>query len=425
MTQEAATADPSAGRAPSPPGLRTGEKPDSTPEIVIAWLRTCCFKNPEFHSRSKHLMKSRPLALILLGITPALAAAANLFTPGDFIIAIDTAGAPTSGAPAAEGPANAVDGNPGTKYLNFGEERSGLILTPAGGPSTIQSMVLTTANDAPDRDPASFSLYGTNSPILSGNHSLGNAEPWTLIATSTISLPTTRLTASSPIDFANALSFTSYRLVFDTVVNAAAANSMQIADIQFYSSFGAVGAGVLGAGTTALAIDLDFGPPSSSYPGGEAPANAIDGTPAKYLNFGENGSGFIITPGVGLSVVDSFQVMTANDAVERDPSTYSIYGTNDPISSGDNSQGNLENWILIQSGGLNLPTDRDTLGDVISVANTNAYTSYRVIFDGVRDGAAANSMQVGDIQFFGTVVPEPGSAALAMLALLPLARRRR
>jgi hypothetical protein len=370
-------------------------------------------------------MKPCRLAFALLGLTPALAAAANLFTPGDFIIAIDTAGGPTSSSPGAEGPGNAVDGNPGTKYLNFGEERSGLILTPAGGPSTIQSMVLTTANDAPERDPASFSLYGTNSPILSGNHSLGNSEPWTLIATSTLSLPTTRLTAGSPVDFANALSYTSYRLVFDTVVNAGVANSMQIADIQFYSSFGAVGTGVLGAGTTALAIDLDFLPPSSSYPGAEGPANAIDGTAAKYLNFGENGSGFIVTPSVGLSVVDSFQIMTANDADVRDPSTYSIFGTNDPISSTDNSQGNAENWTLIQSGGLNLPAARDTLGDLISVGNSTAYSSYKVVFDGVKDGAAANSMQIGDIQFFGTVVPEPGTAALTLLALLPLVRRRR
>jgi hypothetical protein len=63
----------------------------------------------------------------------------------------------------------------------------------------------------------------------------------------------------------------------------------------------------------------------------------------KYLNFGEINSGFIVTPSNGPSIVHSFQITTANDAVERDPTSWRLYGTDDPITSTDNSTGSQEN----------------------------------------------------------------------------------
>src|SRR3954466_6364024 len=56
----------------------------------------------------------------------------QLLDTSDSAIGIDTDAvfALNGRYPAAEGPANAVDGNPATKYLNFGREGSGLIITP-------------------------------------------------------------------------------------------------------------------------------------------------------------------------------------------------------------------------------------------------------------------------------------------------------
>lgn len=166
------------------------------------------------------------------------------------------------------------------------------------------------------------------------------------------------------------------------------------------------GSALLSPADAILAIDLDGG---SAYPNNEEPQNAVDGTLDNYLNFGEVNSGFIVTPAGAATTVDSFQITTANDAAERDPTSWALYGTNDAIASGDNSTGAAENWTLIDSGTVSLPLARDTVGPVVAVANQTAYQSYRMIFTGVRNAGAANSMQIAEIEFFGEsdVTPSP------------------
>ena len=146
---------------------------------------------------------------------------------------------------------------------------------------------------------------------------------------------------------------------------------------------------------------------------GESPANAVDGTDQKYLNFGDLNSGLIVTPASGASVINSFQISTPNDFENRDPSAWQLFGTSDPISSADNSTGLAENWTLIDSGTLALPTARRTLGPLVTVANnTTSYTSYKMMFSDLKGGAAAGEMQIGELKFFGNAVPE-GEALLA------------
>ncbi|MCA9258446.1 MAG: PQQ-dependent sugar dehydrogenase, partial [Planctomycetales bacterium] len=148
-----------------------------------------------------------------------------------------------------------------------------------------------------------------------------------------------------------------------------------------------------------IGIDLDG---NSVSPGGESPPNAIDRTVAKYLNFGEINSGVTVTPVDGPYLVDAFQLTTANDAVERDPSAWSLYGTNAPIVSTDHSRGDQEPWTLIDTGTVALPDARDTPGPIVSVDNTVAYASYRLVFTNVKNAAAANSMQIGELQFYSS-----------------------
>jgi len=364
------------------------------------------------------------LILGLYDVGPAFGV--SLLAPGDAIIAIDSDGLSSNSdyptTPNYEGPPNVLDQTSGTKYLNFAKEDSGFIVTPSGMTSGIvQSMLFTTANDATERDPNAWTLYGTNDTITSLDNSTGTAENWTLINSGFVSLPDDRTTNGPVITVTNSTSYTSYKLIFTELKDSGAANSMQIADVRFYESTNGTGANVLGASDPILAVHMG---PDSSYPGHEGPANAIDGTTAKYLNFGEENSGFIVTPSFGASLINRFRIATANDFPQRDPSSYELYGTNDVIVSEDNSEGTAESWTLIDSGSLSLPEERDTWGSYVSVDNANTYyTSYKMLFPTLKD-ASNGSMQLSEVEFDGAkaqalnVSPVNGAQDVAPTATL-------
>jgi len=286
-----------------------------------------------------------------------------------------------SGFPGNEGPTNVVNGT-AAKYLNTAGANSGFIVTPASGASTVKSFTITSANDAVERDPSSYALYGTNSPISSLSNSFGTSEQWTLISSGAIALPATRDTLGPVIAVDNNVSYTSYKMLFPTIVGPS--NLMQIAEASFYSSSDGSGTDILNAGDPVLAIDADL----------------TTGLQSKYLNFGENNSGLIVTPAAGAKAVTSLKITTANDGVARDPASYQIYGTNADIVSTDNSRGTGETWTLVASGALALPEARLTEGDLVTFANATAYKSYKIIFPTVKDATAANSMQISGIQLF-------------------------
>lgn len=374
-------------------------------------------------------MKSPRLILIctpLVVLTGSLHAE-PLLTPQDRILGFDTdiTNTSVSSFPFNHTAARAVDGSPLTRYENTGGANSGLILTSSAGPVLIGSFTLTTANDRPGNDPASWELYGTEDFITSAQNSTGTMENWTLIASGALSLTDERLTESAAIPVGATTPYTSFRLVFPTLKNApVAATGLQIGEVKFYENADATGT-VLGfAGNTSVAIQLPTAYPSN-YPAAEPPSKVIDGLPAtptgatsKYLNFAEFNSGFIVTPASGASVLGSFQIMTGNDTVARDPASYAIYGTNSPITSLDNSTGEGEPWTLIAEGALNLPAGRNTLSEkIFPITSGASYTSYRVIFPRVKDPATTNSMQLSEIQLFtptDTPILAPGDPILAV-----------
>ncbi|NLH43045.1 MAG: discoidin domain-containing protein [Planctomycetes bacterium] len=341
------------------------------------------------------------LAVLALVGGPAFADA--ILGPNDLILAIDGDGIVSSSSyPAAEAPANILDGNPATKYLNRGGAGSGFIVTPSA-PMMVQSFVITTANDAVNRDPTSWELYGTNDAVVSADNSAGIAETWTLVASGTLELPAERLTVGPVVSFMSFDVYKSFKMVFPTNKGD---SLFQIADIAMYMLPDAQGANILLPTDPIKAIESGW---QSRYPANEAPANAIDGNPAtKYLNFGETKSGFIVTPALGASILDSFQITTANDAVERDPVIWMVYGTNDAIVTPMNGDGKAENWTLICGGTMALPAERLTAGPVYVIANqAEAYTSYKMVFETVKNEAAANSMQIAEVQFYGTPYVAP------------------
>ncbi|HEY2146722.1 MAG TPA: hypothetical protein VGH32_02215, partial [Pirellulales bacterium] len=165
----------------------------------------------------------------------------NIFKVGDTIAGVNAVpGAGTAAnSPAAEQAPNSIDSAQPSKYLNFNQVGAGIVVTPSVGRTIANELGLISANDSPERDPASYEVWGTNdnnmndiSPALNPTNW---QQFWTLISSG--SVPAFSLRGQEQdIFFNNTTSYSSYMVDFPAVANPTAANSMQIADIQLSGS---------------------------------------------------------------------------------------------------------------------------------------------------------------------------------------------
>src|SRR6266700_1432413 len=307
--------------------------------------------------------------------------------PGDPIVASSTM------SPGSEGVANAIDDQP-TKYLNFDKLNTGFTVTPKVGLSVVQCLTLTSANDAPERDPASYLLEGSY-----------DGTNFTQIASNSVPLFTNRFEKIVlPFDPPNNPPYLIYRLTFPTVANAAAANSMQISEVELLGFLAPTD--VTQPGDPIVAS-------STMSPGSEGVANAIDNQPTKYLNFDKENTGFTVTPSVGATLVTGLTLTSANDAPERDPASYLLEGSLDGIS-----------FFEIASNSVPLFPAR-FFKQYFFFANSRAYKAYRLTFPDVANPTAANSMQISEVEFLGVVadlpqdVTQPGDPIVASSTMSP------
>jgi len=209
----------------------------------------------------------------------------------------DTIVATSSNSPASEGASKAIDGDPATKYLNFDETNTGFTVTPKGGPSVITAISLTTANDAPERDPATWRVLGSN-----------NGTDYEVIASGSM-LPSTDRGRTVTFEFSNTKSYTSYRVLFPLVVNAVSANSMQIADVALLSAD-------LG-GDASRALNGFFGLPYRYVNGNfwvTDSVNAVDGLSFRSGPTPNNGSSTFEITGVPGSQTVTWQARSSTEA---------------------------------------------------------------------------------------------------------------
>src|SRR6266581_7055625 len=228
--------------------------------------------------RTLHVFRFVGLAALLIASISGSSVQAQLSDitqPGDPIVASSTM------SPGSEGVANAIDDQP-TKYLNFDKLNTGFTVSPVAGLSLVSGLTLTSANDAPERDPASFTLEGAY-----------DGTNFTLIASGDVPLFTNRFEKLTFL-FDNSIPYLQYRVTFPTVANAAAANSMQISEVELL--------GVLAPPDVTVPGDPIVAS-STMSPGSEGVANAIDDQPTKYLNFDKLNTGFTVSPVAGLTLV--------------------------------------------------------------------------------------------------------------------------
>ncbi|MBC7808616.1 MAG: discoidin domain-containing protein [Akkermansiaceae bacterium] len=128
---------------------------------------------------------------------------------------------PSSGNfPGGENPANVIDNDFGTKYLNFDETGTFLTFTPLLTQTVVTELAITSANDAPERDPASFLLAGSNDGVNFTTISDGSFPDFTARFQEQV------------VTFSNDTAYQFYRLTIPTIRDAGAANSIQFAEVR-------------------------------------------------------------------------------------------------------------------------------------------------------------------------------------------------
>ena len=152
------------------------------------------------------------------GIDPDFGLASDITVRGDPVSAL-----PVPDSPVNEGVANAVDNISFTKYLNFSIDNCGLLVVPRRGPSRLAGFSVTSADDYPERDPATFVVIG---------HTVGRAD--TVIASGLMPAFTARnqirrVWFDTPTGI-----FAEYSIFFPSIVGPRGGyvNSMQIAEVE-------------------------------------------------------------------------------------------------------------------------------------------------------------------------------------------------
>lgn len=148
-------------------------------------------------------------------ITPYTAASVSGF-PGS--------GGSTGGTgwPTAESPDKVNDGLASTKYLNFAKTNTGVILSYTAA-MTANRIQLTTAADAPERDPVSIRIEGRT----------GSTQPWVTIAATLNVTPASNVRGlMQEFSFTNTTAYVDYRVTVLALRSPGLATSMQVAEIK-------------------------------------------------------------------------------------------------------------------------------------------------------------------------------------------------
>jgi len=284
----------------------------------------------------------------------------------------------TFNSPVGESMVKAIDNTAATKYLNFDEFNSGFTITLPEA-STARSLTLISANDAPERDPASYRIEGSTDGVN-----------FTVIASNAVT-PFAARHALQSFNFENETAFSAYRVTFPTVANPAAADSMQIAEVELLPY------GEITSTNDAVSVTLPTG--ASNVRGLARLFDRELGDTNKFEIAPIAGGDTVvdIVPSAGPTVLKGFELIGSADDVtypERRPASITVAGSDDGT-----------NFTTLSVVTVAAPSANLQIQEFLTSANTNAFARYRIAFGPPVGGTR---LQVGELRLFGeTIVTTP------------------
>lgn len=267
--------------------------------------------------------------------------------------------------------------------------------------TTTNAYAITTANDRFERNPDRWILYGsndkTNWTVLD---EISNANlPGTAYQMCTIELPE------------GTKAYDNYRLTISGTKGTD--RGMQLSEFSVWSDQ----AVQLKIPTSAIK-NATFSNDGSWHYGtaGENEANLYDGTGNKLCVSGFDQNDLVNKPLVitfemtDPIAVGSYSFTTANDASGRDPSSWTLFGSNDGTT-----------WTMLDDLSDIRLTDNRFYTQNFTVNNEDEYSFYK--FEVTKLKSVTNVFQLGEITFYGTnlpmdAIPEPSTLCLLGLGLL-------
>ncbi len=155
------------------------------------------------------------------------------------------------------------------------------------------------------------------------------------------------------------LAYRYYRFTVNSLNNVSAANSVQMSELQLF-----------GPNSTTTPVEpVTAFDPDDNQPGEVAPNLADQILTTKWLNFNKTGPGAAVTYDYGIpQVLTKYNIATANDSIERDPTGWTISASNDGVNFATlDVESNIADpaarqvWYIDQTTGTN-PTSFFNMG---------------------------------------------------------------
>lgn len=273
-------------------------------------------------------------------------------------------------SPANEGVTNLIDNNNGSKFLVFANSTS--VTLSSINSSIVQKYTLTSGNDAPERDPKSWTLSGSV-----------DGEDWTVLDTKEDQPKFEERNQTKEYTIKNSSKYKYYK--FDFANHSG--DIFQLSEIELYGKLFEEPVdpdALVDVTNSAFVAERDW---SVQSPGGENVAKLIDNDKnSKFLVFANNT--WVTLSSKNKTIVGKYTLTSGGDAPERDPKSWTLSASVDGT-----------NWVELDSKADQPKFEERKQLKEYTIENTEAYRFYKFEFT----NHEGDIFQLSEIELWGKV----------------------